>query len=76
MRVANLRSGEVEKTGNYASRRYRSLLAGATLHTKLSVLRESPYKPDTFHLRLKIGVCPHFCPQTSSKQNKLVKGFT
>lgn len=46
MRVANLRSGEVEKTGNYASRRYRSLLAGATLHTKLSVLRESPDKPD------------------------------
>jgi hypothetical protein len=35
---------------------------------------ESPYKPDTFHLRLKVGTCPHFCPQTISKQNKVLKG--
>jgi len=32
---------------------------------------ESPYKPDTFHLRLKAGTCPHFCPQAISKQNKV-----
>jgi len=25
-----------------------------------------PYKLDTFYLRLKIGTCPHFCPQTTT----------
>jgi len=27
---------------------------------------ESPYKPDKLHLRLKLGTCPHFCPQTTA----------
>ena len=42
----------------------------------MRVEEESPYKPDTFHLRLKIGTCPHFSPQTISKQNKVPKGRT
>jgi dissimilatory sulfite reductase (desulfoviridin) alpha/beta subunit len=36
------------------------------LAVTLKIDEEAPYKPDTFHLRLKLSTCPHFCPQTTA----------
>lgn len=66
------------------NRNYRSILKVLTFTTEKLVrllrssrkIEESPYKPETFHLWLKLGACPGFRPQTISKQNKVPKGRT